>query len=119
MFILKKNTDNKSKYDFELPFSKQTVEFARWESYLVTILLFVFAWFEKDIGSLIVLGTLFIGGYRLVQSSYLKMAREEHLLDMKIRAKESGVDDQFIEEELERINDEANSELDTSCDDIS
>lgn len=118
MFFLKKNTDNKSKYDFELPFSKQTVEFARWESYLIAILLFVFAWFEKDVGSLVVLGTLFIGGYRLVQSSYLKMAREEHLLDMKIRAKESGIDDQFIEEELEQIDNEANSELNTTCDDI-
>lgn len=115
MFILKKNTDSKSKYDYELPFSKQTVEFARWESYTVAILLFIFVWFEKDITSLMVLGTLFIGGYRLVQSSYLKMAREEHLLDMRIRAKESGIDDQFIEEELERINDEANSELDTNC----
>ena len=118
MFFLKKNTDNKSKYGYELPFSKQTVEFARWESYIVAILLFVFAWFDKDVTSLIVLGTLFIGGYRLVQSSYLKMAREEHLMDMKVEAKKRGINTNFIDEELDNIHYEANQELDTSCDDI-
>lgn len=116
MFFLKKNKDENSSYKYELPFSKQTVEFARVESYIIAILLFVFAWFDKDVSSLIVLGTLFIGGYRLVQSSYLKMARQEHLMEMKTKAKELNINDEFIDEELENIDDEFDNELNTTCD---
>lgn len=116
MFFLKKNKDTtNSSYKYELPFSKQTVEFARVESYIVAILLFVFGWFDKDVSSLIILGTLFIGGYRLVQSSYLKMARQEHLMEMKLKAKELGIDDEFIDEEMEQIDQEFDEELNTVC----
>lgn len=104
---------------YKLPFSKQTIEFAKWESYIASIALFVFVWFEKDVSGIIVIATLFIGGYRIVQSSYLKMAREEHLLDMKIRAKELGlsgdyVSDAFIDEELQHIHQEFDEELSTT-----
>ena len=41
----------------KLPFSKGVVTAARYEAYLVAILLFVFVWFDKDISSLAILAS--------------------------------------------------------------
>lgn len=82
----------------KLPFSKHTVLAARYESYIVAALLFVFVWFEKDVSSIAILASLAWGGYRMVQSFYLWMAKHEHIMDKKLEYKKMGLD--YSEEEI-------------------
>lgn len=88
---------------FKLPFSKSTIIAARYESYVVAILLFVFVWFEKDVSSVAILASLSWGGYRLVQSFYLNMAKHEHLMEMKLNYKEKGLDESNLDVEIDNI----------------
>ena len=68
----------------KLPFSKKTVTAARYESYIVALLLFLFVWFDKDVSSIVILASLSWGGYRMVQNFYIWMAKNEHIMDILI-----------------------------------
>lgn len=96
----------------KLPFSKTTVLAARYESYIVAILLFLFVWFDKDVSAIAILASLSWGGYRLVQNFYIWMAKNEHIMDKKIEYKKMGLNISELNEEeyslehedLENIN---------------
>jgi predicted PolB exonuclease-like 3'-5' exonuclease len=81
------------------PFSKSTVNAARYESYIVAILLFVFVWFGKDVSAIAILASLSWGGYRLVQNFYIWMAKNEHIMDKKLEYKKLGLDSLNLDEE--------------------
>lgn len=83
----------------KLPFSKTTVLAARYESYIVAILLFLFVWFDKDVSAIAILASLSWGGYRLVQNFYIWMAKNEHIMDKKIEYKKLKLDDSGLDEE--------------------
>lgn len=83
----------------KLPFSKTTVLAARYESYIVAILLFLFVWFDKDVSAIAILASLSWGGYRLVQNFYIWMAKNEHIMDKKIEYKRLKLDDTILDEE--------------------
>lgn len=87
----------------KLPFSKATVSAARYESYIVAILLFAFVWFERDVSSIAILASLSWGGYRMVQSFYLWMAKHEHLMDKKLEYKQNGLNDIKLDEEIDML----------------
>lgn len=93
------NQNKKKMETSKLPFSKTTVLAARYESYLVAILLFLFVWFDKDVSAIAILASLSWGGYRLVQNFYIWMAKNEHIMDKKIEYKKLKLDDTFIDEE--------------------
>lgn len=91
---------NKKKMETnKLPFSKTTVLAARYESYVVAILLFLFVWFDKDVSAIAILASLSWGGYRLVQNFYIWMAKNEHIMDKKIEYKKLRLDSSELEEE--------------------
>jgi hypothetical protein len=83
----------------KLPFSKTTVLAARYESYIVASLLFLFVWFDKDVSAIAILASLSWGGYRLVQNFYIWMAKNEHIMDKKIEYKKLGLDCSSLDEE--------------------
>lgn len=83
----------------KLPFSKSTVLAARYESYIVAILLFLFVWFDKDVSSIAILASLSWGGYRLVQNFYIWMAKNEHIMDKKLEYKKMELNDSNLCEE--------------------
>lgn len=83
----------------KLPFSKSTVLAARYESYIVAIMLIALVWFDKDVSAIAILASLSWGGYRAVQSFYLWMAKHEHLMDKKIEYKKLNLDSSCIESE--------------------
>ena len=88
----------------KLPFSKSVVTAARWESYIVAVLLFVFVWFDKDISSIAILASLSWSGYRMVQSFYIWLCKHEHLMDKKIEYKKLGLDSSDVDMELDGLN---------------
>ena len=90
----------------KLPFSKKTIEAARWESYIVAIVLIILVIFDKDISALAILASLSWGGYRAVQSFYLWMAKHEHIMDKKIEYKKLNLDSNDLDYELENIENE-------------
>ena len=95
-----------------LPFSKKTVLAARYESYIVAIILFVLVLIDKDVSSVAILASLTWGGYRMVQSFYLWMAKHEHLMDKKIEYKKMGLDTSILEdEEFELKSENFDSEI--------
>lgn len=102
------------KYDKykDLPFSKKDIVLAsRYESYLLSIILIVMVWFDKDVSAIAILLSLSWGGYRLVQSLYIWMAKHEHILQMKLEYKKLGLNTEGLDEELELIeNQEIESE---------
>ena len=89
-----------------LPFSKRTILAPRYESYVVAILLFIFVWFGKDVSAIAVLASLAWGGYRMVQSFYLWMAKHEHLMDKQIEYKKMGLDSSKLDEETSELESE-------------
>jgi hypothetical protein len=89
---------NKAK-KVKLPFSKTTVLAARYESYIVAILLFLFVWFDKDVSAIAILASLSWGGYRLVQNFYIWMAKNEHIMDKKIEYKKMGLNSSELNDE--------------------
>lgn len=92
--------NNKKKMETsKLPFSKTTVLAARYESYIVAALLFLFVWFDKDVSAIAILASLSWGGYRLVQNFYIWMAKNEHIMDKKIEYKKLGLDNSMLDEE--------------------
>ena len=94
-----KNKNNKKMETTKLPFSKSTVLAARYESYIVAIMLIALVWFDKDVSAIAILASLSWGGYRAVQSFYLWMAKHEHLMDKKIEYKKFELDTSCIESE--------------------
>lgn len=97
----------------KLPFSKATVSAARYESYIVAILLFVFVWFDKDVSSIAILASLSWGGYRLVQNFYIWMAKNEHIMDKKLEYKKLGLDDSRFDEEEDALDNQTFDDCDT------
>lgn len=87
----------------KLPFSKATIVAARYESYVIAALLFLFVWFEKDVSSIAILASLSWGGYRIVQNFYIWMAKHEHIMDKKIEYKKYELDTDAIDEEIQTI----------------
>lgn len=87
----------------KLPFSKSVVTAARWEFYLIALMLFVFVWFDKDISSLAVLASLSAGGLSTIRSFYLWMAKHEHLMDKKIEYKKLGLDSDVLDCEIDSL----------------
>lgn len=83
----------------KLPFSKSTILAARYESYVVAFLLFLFVWFDKDVSSIVVLASLSWGGYRITQNFYIWLAKNEHLMDKKLEYKKLGLDSSNLDEE--------------------
>lgn len=102
----------KNKYSYKLPFSKASIVAARYESYIIAILLFVFVWFDKDVSSIAILASLSWGGYRMVQSFYLWMAKHEHIMDKKLEYKKLGLDADNLDYEKEMLeNEEINTDI--------
>ena len=96
----------------ELPFSKKMVVSAKYESYIVAILLFLFVWFGKDVSSIAILASLSWGSYRCVQSFYLWMAKHEHLMDKQIEFKKLGLDTSQLDEEMQILeNNDVNNDI--------
>lgn len=89
----------KEKSNDKLPFSKRVILAARYESYIVAILLFIYVWLDKDISSIVVLASLSWGGYRMVQGFYIWMCKHEHIMDKKLEYKQLGLDDSYLDEE--------------------
>ena len=87
----------------KLPFSKGVVNAARYESYLVAILLFAFVWFDKDVSSIAILASLSWSGYRLTQNFYIWMAKHEHLMDKKIEYKKLGLETENLDYDIQNI----------------
>lgn len=96
---MKKKKNKKKMETSKLPFSKTTVLAARYESYIVAALLFLFVWFDKDVSAIAILASLSWGGYRLVQNFYIWMAKNEHIMDKKIEYKKLGLDNSMLDEE--------------------
>lgn len=83
-----------------LPFSKQTVAYARLEAYIFTIILIVMVWFDKDVSAIAIVLSLAWAGYRAIQGLYINMAKHEHLMDKKIEYKKLKLDSSQIDEEI-------------------
>lgn len=85
----------------DMPFSKQTVAYARVEAYVFTLILIILVFLDKDVSA--IAGAL-IGvawaSYRGIQALYINMAKHEHLLDKKIEYKKLGLESDVIDEEL-------------------
>lgn len=105
MGILKKpkknSRKNKSKTRIKsLPFSKQTVAYARLEAYVFSAILIFMVWHEKDVSAIAILLSLAWAGYKGIGCMYLWLVKHEHLMDKKIEYKKLGLDSEMIDEEL-------------------
>lgn len=89
-----------------LPFSKQTVTYARLEAYIFSLILIVMVWFEKDVSAIAIVLSLAWAGYRAVQGLYINMAKHEHLMDKKIEYKKLGLETESLDEELNELETE-------------
>lgn len=100
----RKNTQKGIK---SLPFSKQTVAYARLEAYVFTGILIVLVIMNKDVSA--IAGAL-IGvawaSYRGIQMFYINMAKHEHLMDKKIEYKKLELETSQIDEEIEVLETE-------------
>lgn len=108
MFNLKKKRKKKAKLiDVKsLPFSKQTVTYARLEAYIFSLILIFMVWFEKDVSAIAIVLSLSWAGYRLLQCFYINLAKHEHLMDKKIEYKKLGLETESLDEELIEIESE-------------
>ena len=89
-----------------MPFSKKTIAYARFEAYVFSLILIVMVWFEKDVSAIAILLSLAWAGYKGIGCMYLWMAKHEHLMDKKIEYKKLGVDSDMIDEELLELESE-------------
>ena len=96
----RKKNKNKKINVKSLPFSKQTVTYARLEAYFFAFVLVTLVWFEKDVSAIAILLSLAWGGYRALQCFYIWLAKNEHLMDKKIEYKKLGLESDAIDEEL-------------------
>ena len=97
----KKNKNKKKLIDVKsLPFSKQTVTYARLEAYVFSLILIAMVWFDKDVSAIAALITVSWATYRALCAMYIWMAKNEHLMDKKIEYKKLGLETDAIDEEL-------------------
>lgn len=101
----KKKTSNKNKIR-NMPFSKQTVTYARLEAYVFSFILIFMVWCEKDVSAIAILLSLAWAGYKGLGAVYLWMCKHEHLMDKKIEYKKLGLETSQIDEELEVLETE-------------
>lgn len=101
----KKRASNKNKLR-NMPFSKQTVTYARLEAYVFAAILITLVWFEKDVSAIAILLSLAWGGYRAIQCFYIWLVKHEHLMDKKIEYKKLGLETSQIDEEIEVLETE-------------
>ena len=90
----------------DLPFSKQTVAYARLEAYIFSAILIFMVWMEKDVSAIAILLSLAWAGYKGLGAVYLWMCKHEHLMDKKIEYKKLGLETSQIDEELEVLETE-------------
>lgn len=100
-----KNKDENKKFK-NLPFSKKTIMYARFEAYLFTAVLIFMVWCDKDVSAIAILLSLAWGGYKMLQCFYIWLVKHEHLMDKKIEYKKLGLDSDMIDEELSEIESE-------------
>ena len=98
----KRNKKDNKKFK-NLPFSKKTVTYARFEAYVFSLILIVMVWFEKDVSAIAILLSLAWGGYKMLQCFYIWLCKHEHLMDKKIEYKKLGLESDMIDEELSEI----------------
>lgn len=73
---------------------------------------FNFAWFDKDVSSLVTVAALIFAGYRVLASFYIWMAKNEHVMDKKIEYKKLGLDSSNLDIEEENLDNETFEESD-------
>lgn len=86
-----------------LPFSKQTVAYARLEAYIFSAILIFMVWMGKDVSAIAVLISLAWGGYKALTCFYIWLVKHEHLMDKQIEYKKLGLDSSVIDEELNAL----------------
>ena len=96
---------NKEKFN-NLPFSKKTVTYARFEAYVFSLILIFMVWCEKDVSAIAVLISLAWGGYKALTCFYIWLVKHEHLMDKKIEYKKLGLDSDDIDMELSELESE-------------
>lgn len=99
----RKNKQNGIK---NLPFSKQTVAYARLEAYVFSLILIIMVWFDKDVSAIAILLSLAWAGYKGLGAVYLWMCKHEHLMDKKIEYKKLGLETESLDEELNELETE-------------
>lgn len=96
----------------KLPFSKRVVEASRYEAYIITLILLIFVWFDKDVSSIVVLASLSWSGYGTVRAFYIWLCKHEHLMDKKIEYKKLGLDSDALDCEIDSLEtQEFNTEI--------
>lgn len=91
---------NKKKYT---PFSKKNVIYARLEAYVFSLLLIIMVWFDKDVSAIAMLIGLSWGGYKLIQSLYMKMAEREHLEELRQGRRLENLDTSDLDQKIEEL----------------
>lgn len=94
-----------------IPFSKRTILSSKYESYILSLVLIIMVWFDKDVSSIAILLSLSWGGYRVLQNFYIWMAKHEHIYEMKLKYKKKGLSNDNFEEETEDEIDNEDIEL--------
>ena len=95
------------------PFSKKNVIYARLEAYIVSLILIVMVWMDKDVSAIAILLSLAWAGYKGLQCFYIWMCKHEHLMDKKIEYRKLGLDTSDIDTEIEELE---NQEIEESED---
>ena len=95
-----------------IPFSKRTVLSSKYECYILSVILIIMVWFDKDVSSIAILLSLSWGGYRILQNFYINMAKAEHLYEMKLKYRKAKLDDSNLDEETEEFENEDFDDVD-------
>lgn len=88
------------------PFSKKNVIYARGEAYLFSLILIIMVWFDKDVSAIAILLSLAWGGYKLLQSLYINMAKQEHLEEIRQGRRLENLDTCDLDEKIEMLENE-------------
>lgn len=93
---------NDKKY---MPFSKKNVIYARLEAYAFSLILIVMVWFDKDVSAIAILLSLAWTGYKLIQSLYMNMAKQEHLEELRQGRLLKNLDVSDLDEKIKELED--------------
>ena len=104
----------KTKLSIKRPFSKENVIYARLEAYTFSLILIILVLLDKDVSSIAILLSLSWGGYKLIQSLYIKMAEREHLEEIRTGRLRESLDVSDIDEDIEELENMA-LEADEDC----
>lgn len=85
------------------PFSKKNVLYARCEAYIFSIILIIMVCCDKDVTAISILLSLSWGGYKIIQSLYIKMAEREHLEEIRQGRLHKNLDTSDIDTEIEEL----------------